>query len=244
MKTNVIQCSQLLSWLLVLISCQKADEQLTVKAREMLKRQEYSNVIALLAPRRKSLQNAEVLNMLGYAYMETHQIDSAIACFNQAIKIDNQNYKYFYNRGNAFWQIGMPEEALKDFNRALELNANVYQIYLNRGATLAALGRHQEAIADFSRAAEMNNNDRNIFYNRAQSYIALKDLDKALTDLQKCITISPDYARAYYMLGLILYAKLPPQSKNNPQACEYLQKAIDLGMPEARDLFYEKCGQY
>jgi hypothetical protein len=45
------------------------------------------------------------------------------------------------------------------------------------------------------------------------------------------------------MLGLVTYAQLPADAKNDPKGCEYLQKAVNLGMPEARDLLYEKCEQ-
>ncbi|MCS7017623.1 MAG: tetratricopeptide repeat protein [Cytophagales bacterium] len=222
-------------------ACQKNDQHVASKARELLNRQDYQAVVALLAPKKASLQDADAVNMLGYAYMELRQTDSAMACFNQAIKLNNQNYKYFYNRGNAFWQMGMPEEALKDFDRALELDQTVYELYLNRGAMLAAMGRHKEALADFNHAASMNPKDRNIYFNRAQSYLALKEFDKATEDLLYCTEIAPDFARAYYMLGLIIYSQLPTGAKNDPKACEYLQKALSLGMPEARDLLYEKC---
>ncbi len=233
----------LLATAILFSACQNTDEQFATKARELLAKQDYNAVVTLLAPRKAALQDADAVNMLGFAYMELRQTDSAMSCFNQAIKLNNQNYKYFYNRGNAFWQMGMPEEALKDFDRALELDQTVYELYLNRGAMLAAMGRHKEAIADFNRAADMNKSDRNIFFNRAQSHLALKEFDKAAEDLQYCTEIAPDFARAYYMLGLVVYARLPETAKNDPQGCEYLQKAVSLGMPEARDLLYEKCGQ-
>jgi tetratricopeptide (TPR) repeat protein len=222
-------------------ACNNTDERWTAKARELLEKQDYNSVIAMLAPKKFILQDADAINMLGVAYMETRQIDSALSCFNQAIKLNNRNYKYFYNRGNAFWQMGMPEEALKDFDRALELDPNVYELYLNRGAMLSAMGRHKEALADFNRAANMNKSDRNIYFNRAQSHLALKDFAKAAQDLHYCTEIAPDFARAYYMLGLVIYSQLPANAKNDPKGCEYLQKAVSLGMPEARDLLYEKC---
>ncbi|WP_250630717.1 tetratricopeptide repeat protein [Rhodoflexus caldus] len=228
---------------MLLWACGNSDEQFAAKARELLGKQDYEGVVQLLAPRKASLSDADAVNMLGYAYMELRQTDSAMTCFNQAIKLNNQNYKYFYNRGNAFWQMGMPEEALKDFDRALELDQTVYELYLNRGAMLAAMGRHKEAIADFNRAADMNKSDRNIFFNRAQSRLALKEFDKASEDLQYCTEIAPDFARAYYMLGLVIYSQLPADAKNDPKGCEYLQKAVNLGMPEARDLLYEKCSR-
>lgn len=233
----------LLATAILFSACSNTDEQLATKARELLAKQDYNGVITLLAPKKATLQDADAVNMLGFAYMELRQTDSAMSCFNQAIKLNNQNYKYFYNRGNAFWQMGIPEEALKDFDRALELDQTIYELYLNRGAMLAAMGRHKEAIADFNRAANMNKSDRNIYFNRSQSYLALQDFAKATEDLQYCTEIAPDFARAYYMLGLVTYAQLPADAKNDPKGCEYLQKAVNLGMPEARDLLYEKCEQ-
>lgn len=232
-----LQVVLLLSGLLV--ACGQPDEELLAQARTLLGQKKYAEVVALLEPRKLDLAGADLWNMLGVAYLETTKPAEALASFNAAIKQDNQNYKYYYNRGNAYLALKQPDEALKDYDQALALDQSVYDLYLNRAAVLASMNRHQEALPDYDRAEKLNQSDRSLFFNRGQTYFAIKEFAKAAGDFRQAVALSPDYARAHLALGL---AELQ-LGNGTTAACAHLQRAQELGSAEAAAALAQHCGR-
>jgi tetratricopeptide (TPR) repeat protein len=228
----------LLGILLNLGACTGLDEaHLAQQTRQLLDKEDYQAVEQLLAPVNTQLTDADLHNMLGFALLENGKTAQAIASFNQAIKLNNLNYKYFYNRGNAYLKDKQTSEALADFDKALALETKVYEVYLNRAAVLLSMNRATEALTDLNRAAQLNQTDKNLYFNRGQAYLALRQFIQAQADFTTSSQLAPGFARAWYALAVN-----GEQTGANPaQICNWLDRAAQLGHAEAITLIKTNC---
>jgi tetratricopeptide (TPR) repeat protein len=99
---------------------------------------------------------AKAANDVGNAEYAKGDLDSAIAKYDLAIKLD-PNYSVAYsNRGNAFRSKGDFDEAIADYDQAIRLDPKYADAYNNRGEAYLKKGDTDHAIADFDRAIELH----------------------------------------------------------------------------------------
>ena len=63
-----------------------------------------------------------------------------------------------------------------------------------------------------------------------------KKYEQAMNDYRKAIDLKPDYANAYCNMAICEY-----NLGRKSDACRDLQKAINLGLQQANDLFNQIC---
>ena len=93
-------------------------------------------------------KNAEAYNLLGICFFELNQFKEAESNFTIALESEN-NYKYYYNRGNVRRELNQLNIALEDFNKAILLNPNEADIYNNRGNLYYRMKKYNLALRDF-----------------------------------------------------------------------------------------------
>ena len=98
----------------------------------------------------------------------------------------------YYNRGDAYSEIGEYEKAVADYNKAIQVDPNDADAYYNRGCTYGEMGEYDKAIADFNKAIELAPNDADAYYNRGCAYSEKGEAPEAVNDLEKCIGLSTD----------------------------------------------------
>jgi serine/threonine-protein kinase len=105
------------------------------------------------------------------------------------------------------------EEAEAQFKEAIRLNPNSVNTRLRFFEYLGDFQRAQEAQEQFERARELDPLSIEIsFYVAAESFFA-RDFDRAIKQLQKTISMDPNNAWAYHLLGAVYYQKkMPAQS--------------------------------
>lgn len=93
----------------------------------------------------------------------------------------------WYNRADAFANLGCYEEALASFNKVIELQPNDHAAWLFRGVVLIHLRRYEEALISCDKALEIQPNDQEawMFRGAALNYLgrykeAYNSYDKAL----------------------------------------------------------------
>ncbi|TAD96835.1 MAG: tetratricopeptide repeat protein [Bacteroidetes bacterium] len=220
------------------VACKEDADVILSQAKDKITKQDFQEAIVLLDKLLADEPSADGFNVRGIAYFEMKKYEDAIKNFNEAIKMDNAKYKYFYNRANAYQALQNMENAIQDYEKALTLKDDVYQIYFNKANALASLNRQQEAIEDYGKALLLDDQDKNIYCNRAISLISLSNFGKAQTDLLKCLEIDEDFAKAHY-----LFAKTEIDSlkQTTSEGCEHLEKALELGYTEADSLYQKYC---
>src|SRR5262249_32309120 len=79
---------------------------------------------------------------------------NSLTLWDQALRVDPENYLAYYQRGTALLGLGRPSDALGDFDRSLSFNGAYPLSYMNRGTARLDLGDLRGAIADYDRCLE------------------------------------------------------------------------------------------
>lgn len=131
-------------------------------------------------------------NKYGPNPKEENQSDNSVDDCNKAIELAPDSADAYYNRGDAYDEIGEYGKAIADYNKAIELDPNHASAYYNRGCAYGEIGAYDKAIADYNKAIELNPNDSLAYYNRGLAYTKRGEVSKAVSDLVKCIELSND----------------------------------------------------
>jgi tetratricopeptide (TPR) repeat protein len=230
-----------LLFLLVILSAScKNYDKITQENRILLDKGQNKDVIENLSPILEENKDfADGFNLRGIAFLNTDNAEKALADFNQAIKIDNQNYKFYYNRGNVYRRILKIEDALKDYEKGIELNPNIADLYINKGAVLFEMQRYKEALASLNKAISINPSDKNALFNRGEVYFKEGNFEKAIADLHHCVELAPDFSKAHYVLAMSEI--MQNNDKNTPESCQHLQKSAELGYEVASKMLQKYC---
>ena len=93
----------------------------------------------------------------GILRLRRNQTDSAIADFDQAIRLDPHQPEAYLNKGAALIRLNNPTEALRLFTVALEYNTRRPEIaHFGRAIANESLGNVRAAYDDYRRASELD----------------------------------------------------------------------------------------
>jgi len=123
---------------------------------------------------------------------EEKESGNSMADYNKAIELAPDSADVYYNRGDAYDEMGEYGKAIADYNKAIELDPNHTLAYYNRGCAYGEIGAYDKAIADYNKAIELNPNDALAYYNRGLAYREKGEVPKLVSDLEKCISLSTD----------------------------------------------------
>ncbi len=153
-------------------------------------------------------------------------------------KIKHTNDAYFYyNRGNAKYDLQDYDGAILDYNKSIELNPNDAYFYNNRGNAKNNLKDYYGAILDFNKAIELNPNYEYAYYNRGNAKNKLQDYAGAIADFNKLIELNHNDADAYLGRGIAKNRLGDVDGYNNDmQKYEKLQKIKNLTNMQIKDL--------
>lgn len=187
----------------------------------------------------------------------------AIADLNQAISIEPDNYLAWYNLALLDENTRLPDELIDDdsfspmlnllganayeskaytrsslyYSKALENNPNDDLAFIGRGKAMLRTKYYGQARADFIRALQLNAERKEAFYLIGNSFFYESSFLEAIGFYEQYLSIDPFYENVWYN------AAMSYMSTNKKDiACGYLQKAADLGMKQAEEMFGEHCG--
>jgi tetratricopeptide (TPR) repeat protein len=152
----------------------------------------------------KTLSRADALFLRGNKFYAEQKYAEAADSYEEAIKLDVGNWRYFLNLGLARKKMNRAEEGLAAFLKAVELNPESYSANKEAGESLAKTGRFSEAKPLYEKAAALSPGDADAPYNLGVCLINLGESEAALPRFQKAVELNPDHADAYYQLGTIL----------------------------------------
>lgn len=99
---------------------------------------------------------SEVYQHRAIAYYDKGDYVSAIADFDEAVKLEPKSADAFNNRAWTFYKAGDPDRALEDANRAVGLDGSKAYIWDTRGHIHEELGSNQAAIRDYRKALDLD----------------------------------------------------------------------------------------
>lgn len=109
-------------------------------------------------------------------------------------------------------------------------NTEKSRLYLDKGIDLLYASRYEEAIENFDIAIKYDNQNYEAYFYRGCSKYNNFLKREALEDYGKTIEINPDYAQAYFNIGLY-YRSI----NDHEMACYYFRLAEEKGKPNMED---------
>ena len=136
-------------------------------------------------PEAKKIQAAQDYNDRGVTLAEQGKFNSAIAAFNQAIKIYPTFENAHNNLGLALSSQNQFAQAVVAFKQALAINPQNLETYNNLGITLGIQGNFIEAISVFNRAVQINPSEPTSHQNLGVAFWGQGKVPEAVASLQR-----------------------------------------------------------
>ena len=177
--------------------------------------------------RKEILLASSALSILCLSIITWTQVgywQNSFTLYDHTLKVTDDNWLIYNNRGNAYAGLGNYRQAIEDLNRAIEIKPTYADAYTNRGAAYAGLGNHRQAIEDYGRAIEIEPGYANTYFNRGNSYRGLGNYRQAIEDYDEAIEIKPSHAEAYINRGCVYL-----NQGDNISGCHDARKACELG---------------
>ena len=146
--------------------------------------------------------NADAYTNLGYTYFLMHRFPEAISAQEQAVGLNEGNWEYWGNLGDAlYWGSDRRAQADAKYRRAISIAASKVQINPRDARILvylanysAMLGDRKSALSYLQRALEAAPSDSEIMFRAAVIYNHFNETDQATSYLKKAADAG--YSRA------------------------------------------------
>jgi len=171
----------------------------------------------------KTVSAADQVFLKGNRLYGEQKYAEAAAAFEEAVKMSQPNWGYFFNLGLAYKKMDKRDEAMAAFRKAVELNSESYSSNKELGEALGKGGAFEEAKKYYQKAVELSPDDPDAHYNLGACLTNTGEADAAQAHFQKAVDLKPDYADAYYQLGTIFIGQ-----NKVPDAVRSLEKFLEL----------------
>ncbi len=185
------------------------------------KQPDYALAYAGLADAYMLLGNQEAL-LGGLPPSET--LPKAKSALTKALNLDkNLAEAYATKAWLTVWETGDADLAIQDLRRALEINPNLSHTHHYYGIALLVQGKFDESLAEMKKAQEIDQFSLIVNLNIGTVLFRAKRYDEAETQARKTLELDPNFARGYWLLGLI-----EEQQGKFPEAILSFQRAVEL----------------
>ncbi|MBO0351090.1 DUF563 domain-containing protein [Phormidium pseudopriestleyi FRX01] len=127
------------------------------------------------------LISADFLLDLGSEFAEQNQIDEAIVCYNQALKINPNHTKSYLNLGVMWRKKGESSKAIALYQKALALESNLHSAYFNLGNVFLEQKRLDEAIIAYLETLRIQPYFESVYLNLYQALIRKNRMEEAFS---------------------------------------------------------------
>lgn len=150
----------------------------------------------------------EALNDIGVSYLRQDKNDKAYEWFQKALAIDPNFAKSLNNSALVLYKRGDFDGAIKFYRQEVKLESNLggnndYELQTNLANALRDKGDFKEALVRYQQVIRVNPNFAPAHNGIAQLFYGENHYAAAKQEAEKAIKLKPDYAYAYYNLGLI-----------------------------------------
>ncbi len=187
---------------------------------------EYFKLAIKLNPRKTS----EAYYNLGRALKTLGDFEGAILSYQEAIKINPDNFLAILNLGYIYNQIEDYELAIETYSKGIKKNPTDIQLIYNRGIALLNQEKYPSALIDFNQVINLNQDFELAFVQKAITLKYLNDYENALININRAMNINTQNS-----YNLNLKATILESMKNFEDALSNYDQAISLNKnyPEA-----------
>lgn len=163
-------------------------------------------------------------------------MDSCIAHCQQPVSATDA--PYLLERAQMNMNAGLYRPAMLDYDTYYKaVNGQVNDVFFYLREQAAIKGRqYQRALDDIAEAIRLNPKEVLYYAEQAVVNMRVNRFDEAIGILENAISINPDYAEAYRLLGICQV-----QLKKMKEACDNFAKAKSLGDPSVDSLIEKHC---
>ena len=162
-------------------------------------------------------------------------------CLDKINYNDNlqKEIKYYYDKTDAFFELGRHKEALNCADKAISLDEKYYKSYYFKGSLLKDIKNYDEAIECFDKAIEINNQDFNSYYNKALILFELKKYNESIKVIDLSLKIDNKNSNVYYYKGLCLY-----NLKKYEEAIKEFDETVKIDNQHNKAYYYKGLSLY
>jgi len=140
-------------------------------------------------------------------------LEKALGCFRNAIRIDKRHYNAWYGLGMVYYRQEKYELAQFHFERALEINPASPALRCYVGMALHMHQRFEEALEQFDKAIQLSYRNPLLRFKRAKTLVMMERYQDALEELEKTKDLAPKEASIYRLLSEV-YRNLGDKQKS------------------------------
>jgi tetratricopeptide (TPR) repeat protein len=138
---------------------------------------------------------------LGFAYVDTGQLERALAQFQTVVRLDPARPAVYFGLGKLYLRQGQLELSLANFDQTLRLDPTYFQANFQRGNIYFYQKEYERAVQDYSRALQFDPHSELVFNQRGMAYDSLGRYPEALADYTAALRLNPAYVEAYNNRG-------------------------------------------
>lgn len=169
--------------------------------------------------------NLAAYNQLGLCYLVKKAYPDAELAFRASLKLDPSYFPSLNNLGTSLYYQKKYDQAIFYYEQALGASEGKdADVELNLANALRDNGDYIAAIEHYRQAIRLDPGSPKAYNNLGASLYKLKRYNEALVEIKKSLHLKPDYASAYYNLGLV-YKDI----NCNPQAIEAFNNCLKYG---------------
>lgn len=157
-------------------------------------------------PARGAELTAADWNNKGSSLDQLGKHEEALACFDQAARLNPHFAEPWFNKGVALQALKRVPEALECYERALALNPRSEQAWSNKGVALKSVGRGRDAIQCYEKALEINPRYPDAWVNKGVALRADKQTEASVACYDRAIQLNPSDAKTWANKGNALYS--------------------------------------
>ena len=132
----------------------------------------------------------------GEAYQQD-DYPKAIANYEEAIRLDPDNERLYYMRGNANLSQRQYADAIADYNRTIQLDPEFSEAYHWRGRAKHSLEEYADAIADYDEATQLDPEFSEAYHWRGRAKHSLEEYADAIADYDEATRLDVNNLHAY-----------------------------------------------
>lgn len=116
--------------------------------------------------------------------------------FRDKLKTNPDNYKVWYNYGNALMEIKEYKRAIELYDKALEINPEYAKAFYNKGIALAHINKYKKAIKAYDQVIEIDPDNIKAWINKGNSLATIGKRKEAMECYDRAMEIDPENANA------------------------------------------------
>lgn len=141
--------------------------------------------------------------LVGHEFVSNEDLDGAVSCYRDAIRIDDRHYNAWYGLGAIFFRQEQYDLAEYHFKRALSIHPGSSVLHCHLGMAQHAAGRPNDALKTLAGAFSIDPSNTQARFQKANVWMSMDRPEEALSELKKVRDAAPREAQVHFAIGRV-----------------------------------------